>query len=267
VNGVYAVLQALQPGNPLMGGYGYLTWTGSVYHEAYDLNSMGGGMADLGAAVVAPVDGLVTDVMPWDRVSGGFGNHVAVYLDSPVAAPACYLHVAHLDTIAVQAGQRVLAGQPLGTCGASGFQQYAHVHAAWWRTVPPGGWDFWQTGYSREWVAEHTHDPADWFWASVAKAGEMSGGGIPPEAVAMLNDWQVLNWIAPDLWGWAGVPYNPEALTSKAWLQELREGRYRGRPRTDERAYGEGDEAGTWAEFDAGLVVTRASSGEWSWQG
>lgn len=81
----------------------------------------------------------------------------------------------------------------------------------------------------------------------------------------MLSDWEILNWVMPDLWQWAGVPYNPEALTSKAWLKELREGRYRGRPRTADRRYGDG--RGDWAEFDYGCVVTRSDSGEWSWEG
>jgi hypothetical protein len=69
------------------------------------------------------------------------------------------------------------------------------------------------------------------------------------------------------LWAWNTIDYNPEALTSKAWLQELRQGRYRGRPRTADRPYGTDDEAGHWAEFERGVVVTRSSSGEWSWNG
>ena len=81
----------------------------------------------------------------------------------------------------------------------------------------------------------------------------------------MLSDWEVLNWIAPELWRWAGIDYNAEALTSKAWLAELRAGRYRGRPRTADRPYGEG--RGDWAEFDLGTVVTTSATGEWSWNG
>ena len=66
----------------------------------------------------------------------------------------------------------------------------------------------------------------------------------------MLNDWELLHWVMPELWGWQTIPYNPEALTSKAWLEELRQGRYRGRPRTADRPYGTGDQAGHWAEFE-----------------
>ena len=83
----------------------------------------------------------------------------------------------------------------------------------------------------------------------------------------MLEDWQVLNWVMPEVWRAAGVPYNPEALTSKAWLAELRAGRYRGRPLTDDRRYGEGDQAGHWCEFSHGLCATRTEGGEWSWNG
>jgi hypothetical protein len=268
VNGVYAVLQALQSGNPLMGGYGYLQWSdaGGCWHEAADLNSMGGGDADLGAAVVTPLDGLVTDVMWWNGAMG-FGNHLVVYLDDPRAAPACYLHVAHLDTMVVQPGERVTAGQPLGTCGKSGLQPYAHVHTAFWKTVPPGGWDFWQTGYSQQWVADHTHDPGDWFWASVTKAGEQSGGGVPPEDVAMLQDWQVSSWILGPLYAAAGIDFNPQSGTALAWVKSLRDGVYRGRPRTAEHPYGEGDQRGVWVEFELGTVLYRLSDAAVSWKG
>ena len=81
----------------------------------------------------------------------------------------------------------------------------------------------------------------------------------------MLSDWEILHWVMPELWGWNTIPYNPEALTSKAWLQELRQGRYRGRPRTADRPYGNG--RGYWAEFEGGCVVTQSDSGEWSWNG
>ena len=271
VAGVYAVLQALTPGNALMGGYGYLQLQpDGVTHEALDLNSMGGGDSDLGAWVVTPLDGVVVFTQLWDGWSNGFGSHVAVLVDDPRAAQPCYVHVAHLARIDVAVGERVPAGTPIGVCGKSGNQGYAHVHAAFWRETPPGNnWNFWQAGYSREWVASKTLDPQAWFWGSVAKAQAMEGGGgeFAPEVVAMLEDWQVLNWVMPDLWRWAEVPYNPEALSSKAWLQELRQGRYRGRPRTADRPYGEGDQSGHWVEFEDGVLVTRTGSGEWSWNG
>jgi hypothetical protein len=267
INGVFAVLQGVKANDPLMGGYGYLQWSnaGNAWHEGLDLNSMGGGNADLGANVVAPLDGEVTFTGHWDGWTNGFGNHVAMWIDDPRAADPCFMHVAHLDRINVARGQRVSAGQSLGTCGRSGNQPYAHAHTAqWWQPPPGNNWGFWQTGYSREWVAERTLDPEAWFWASVTKAG---GYVPPPEAVMVLTDWQIANWIMPELWNWAGIPYNPESGTSRGWIAALRDGHYLGRPRTAERPYGEGDDAGVWVEYENGLGVYRLRDDQYSWTG
>ena len=145
VSGVFVVLQGVTAGSGeasvLMGGYAYLQWSdaGGCFHEAIDANSMGGGDADLGALVVAPLDGVVTFVQWWDGRSSGFGTHLAMAVDDARAAEPCYLHVAHLNTVMVGEGQRVVAGQVLGTCGKSGNQPYAHLHLALWHDVPPGG--------------------------------------------------------------------------------------------------------------------------------
>jgi hypothetical protein len=256
VSGVFAVLQALQAGNPLMGGYGYLVWSdaGGCFHEAVDLNSMGGGDSDLGAWVVAPLDGVVTFVEHWDGWSNGFGSHVAMLVDDVRAAQACYVHVAHLARIDVVVGQRVAAGEPLGTCGKSGNQPYAHCHTAFWRDVPPGGWDFWQTGYSKEWVAEHTLDPGDWFWGSVAKAQ-----GAPEEAVvAILSGAQsaaVQAVVFGDYW-------NPDAADHAipaSWREEWRRGVWRGAPLASEQLVpedaAEGKPGGSWQLFQGGAAV------------
>jgi hypothetical protein len=255
VAGVYAVLEGVAPGNALMGGYGYLQWSdaGGCWHEALDLNSMGGGDADLGARVVAPVAGLVTEVLWWNGAMG-FGNHLAVWLDDAAAAPPCYLHVAHLDTMVVRPGERVAAGQPLGTCGKSGLQPYAHVHTALWKTVPPGGWDFWQTGYSKAWVAEHTHDPADWFWASVAKAQ-----GAPEEAwVAILSGAQAAA-VQAVVWGDWWEPAAADFAIPTAWRDEWRRGVWRGAPLAREALVPEdaaaGKPAGSWQRFQYGAAV------------
>jgi hypothetical protein len=263
INGVYVVLQGLTT-DYLMGGYGYLQWTGSVFHEALDLNSMGPGNADLGAAVVTPLDGVVTFVEHWNGWETGFGHHVAVWVDDGRAAQPCYVHLAHLQTIAVREGQRVPAGTPLGTCGGSGNQLYAHCHAAWWRDLPPGAdWSFWQTGYSKEWVAERTLEPEAWFWQSVAKAG----GPPAPEAVQMLADWQVKGWLLAQLYEDAQIAFNPDSGTAQAWCDRYREGHYPGRPRSAERPYGEGDQAGVWVEFEQGALLYRLADGQASWTG
>ena len=83
----------------------------------------------------------------------------------------------------------------------------------------------------------------------------------------LLNDWQLLHWILPSLFEWAGVDYNPDAGTSKAWVDELRAGRYRGRPRTGERPYGEGADIGLWMECDHGVLLYRVGDGAASWTG
>ena len=173
-NGVYALLGAVSAYDPTMGGYVYLQWSsaGGCYHEACDLNSMGGGDSDLGQPVVTPLDGRVVYVGHGDGWGQDFGNHVAVYIDDPRAAAPCYVHVAHLDQISCWEGQQLVAGEPIGTCGKSDNQPYAHLHAAFWKHPPPGdNWNFWQTGYSQQWVADQTYSPAWWFRESCAKAG------------------------------------------------------------------------------------------------
>ena len=266
INGVYAVLYGVSGTDPLMGGWGYLTVEpDGVTHEAYDLNSMGGGDADLGVPVVAPLDGVVTFVEHWTGGTG-FGSHVAMWISDERAAVNCFLHVAHLDEITVWEGQRVTAGELLGTCGKSGNQPYAHTHTAFWYDVPPGGWNFWQapgSQYPTSWVAERTLDPGRWFWQSVARAGPPPA----PEEVAVLEDWQVKGWLLAQLYADAGVPYNPDSGTAQAWCDRYRDGQYPGRPRSAERAYGEGDEQGVWVEFELGVVAYRIADGEASWNG
>lgn len=186
-NGVYAVLGGLSAYDPTLGGYLYLQWSsaGGCFHEAVDLNSLGGGSADLGQPVVAPLDGTVVYVGHGDGWGQDFGNHVALYVDDPRAIAPCYVHVCHLDQIACQEGQRVGAGALLGSCGATDNQPAAHVHTALWREPPPGGnWEFWQTGYSQQWVADHTYDPRWWFTESSAKAGAMLEDAIPMDTTA-----------------------------------------------------------------------------------
>ena len=87
----------------------------------------------------------------------------------------------------------------------------------------------------------------------------------PPEVpdMKLLEDWQVKGWVLADLYQQAGVPFNPDAATATAWVSELREGRYRGRPCGPEHAI----EGGVWQEFDFGAVVWRASDGALSWEG
>lgn len=88
-----------------------------------------------------------------------------------------------------------------------------------------------------------------------------------PEKIMLMEDWQIRLWVLNDLYAWAGIPYNPDDPTSQGWVNALRAGHYLGRPRTTGRAYGEGDQAGVWAEFDYGVLWARASDGATSWTG
>jgi hypothetical protein len=88
-----------------------------------------------------------------------------------------------------------------------------------------------------------------------------------PEKIMLMEDWQIRLWVLNDLYAWAGIPYNPDDPTSQGWVNALRAGHYLGRPRTAGRPYGEGDQAGVWAEFDYGVLWARASDGATSWTG
>lgn len=90
---------------------------------------------------------------------------------------------------------------------------------------------------------------------------------IPPEVIMLMEDWQIKQWVLADLYAWAQIPYNPDDPTSQGWVNALRAGHYLGRPRTTGRAYGEGDQAGVWAEFDYGVLWARAIDGATSWTG
>ena len=267
VNGrLFAPLQGLDANNVLQGGYGWLDKTdgGATFHPGLDLNAGGSCNADDGLAVVAPLAGVVRATLYWDGVSLGEGNHVWVELSDPCLPGPTWWHTDHLQSVAVGVGQRLSPGDPIGLCGRTGGWDCAHAHTEL-LTGPPASWWQWPYGWSRGQVEAAYWNPTAWWQAATALVLAENHQPIPPEAVAMLSDWELLNWVMPDLWAWAGVPYNPEALTSKAWLQELRQGRYRGRPRTSDRGYGDG--RGAWCEFDYGTVVTRSDSGEWSWTG
>jgi len=90
---------------------------------------------------------------------------------------------------------------------------------------------------------------------------------IPPEIIMLMEDWQIKQWVLADLYAWAQIPYNPDDPTSQGWVNALRAGHYLGRPRTTGRAYGEGDGAGVWAEFDDGVLWARAIDGATTWTG
>ena len=88
-----------------------------------------------------------------------------------------------------------------------------------------------------------------------------------PEAIVLLEDWQIKGWVLADLYNWAGIPYDPDSGTAQAWVTALRDGTYLGRPRTEERPYGAGEDAGVWVEYDHGCLFYRLRDGASSWKG
>jgi hypothetical protein len=265
-NRLFAPLQGLDPNNVLMGGYGWLSMTdgGATYHPGLDLNSGSSCNADEGASVVVPLAGVTRAVL---YAASGEGNHVWVELDDPCLPGPTYFHVDHLGSVGTTVGQRHPAGGHIGTCGRTGGWDCAHAHIELTQGPPRTGYWQWPYGWSRSEVEAAYWNPSAWWSAATALVLAEGQQPVPPEVVVVLNDWQIRNWILPDLYLWAGIPYDPNAGTAQGWVEALRAGHYLGRPRTAERRYGEGDEEGVWVEYESGLLLYRIRDGEASWQG
>ena len=105
------------PGGRVMSPFGP---RGAGFHYGIDVS------ASTGTPVFAALDGVVAAAYPDGRVSG-YGNVVSV---SHGAFGTLY---AHLDSLAVRTGERVTAGQRIGTVGttnsAGGFRTSGpHLH-------------------------------------------------------------------------------------------------------------------------------------------
>jgi murein DD-endopeptidase MepM/ murein hydrolase activator NlpD len=113
-------------GPPDASGYYDAQPFGTNDHLGNDWNGNGGGDSDLGDPVHAIAAGVVS--VASDH-GGGWGNVVRV-VHACGEAPGQEIEslYAHLDTIAVRAGQHVGRGQPLGTIGTAGGQYRAHLH-------------------------------------------------------------------------------------------------------------------------------------------
>lgn len=108
-------------------------------HLGDDYNGPGGGNSDIGMDVVAVAAGVVEACIFWDGKSYGFGNHIfirheledklyeALKARFGIDSRILYSHYAHLDKIAVRAGDEVDKGQLIGKCGNSGTT-YGHEH-------------------------------------------------------------------------------------------------------------------------------------------
>ena len=126
-------------------GHSYAESTNLGFHPGADLN-VGYGDDDLGLPVVSIAHGTVVVVRPWDGRSYGYGNVALIHhafadsrLGEHIPAPAVssdkpYLELwslyAHLDSFSpgLVPGAHVVPGSPIGSCGKSGLQQWAHLH-------------------------------------------------------------------------------------------------------------------------------------------
>lgn len=266
---LYAPMAGLTPPDVLRGGFGWLDATDrdaagvpQTLHPGADLNGgagTGGCNADEGLDAVAPLAGVVRAALPWDGSRRGEGNHVWLELTDEVAPGPTWLHVDHLQAIAVRVGQRVAPGERLGWVGRSGGWACAHLHLELLKGPPAQGFWQWPYQWSRAQVEAAYYRPLDWWHAASAKVQ-----GAPEEVVmAVLQDWQLKGWVLADLYQQAGVPYNPESATATAWCDELHRGVYRGRPRGEEHTI----EDGVWQEFEQGVCVWKATDGAVSWNG
>jgi hypothetical protein len=267
-NRLFAPLQGLAANNVLQGGYGWLSITdnGATFHPGLDLNSGGSCNADEGAGVVAPLGGVVRALFHWNGSSYGEGNHVWVELDDPCCPGPTFWHTDHLLDILVSVGQRVVPGQPIGLCGRTGGWDCAHAHTELAKSAPQDGWWQWPYGWSRAQVEAAYWNPTQWWQAATALVLAEAEQPIPPEVVMAMSDWELTNYVLKQLYDWAGIAFNPDGGMAKTWVAAMRAGHYPGRPRTDDRRYGEGEGDGWWAEFESGLLVYKRD-GTMSWTG
>ncbi len=99
---------------------------GTNDHLGNDWNGNRGGDSDLGDPVHAVSPGIVT--VASDH-GGGWGNVVRIaHACNQAPAQEVESLYAHLDTLDVRPGQRVLRGQRLGTIGTAHGQYLAHLH-------------------------------------------------------------------------------------------------------------------------------------------
>jgi murein DD-endopeptidase MepM/ murein hydrolase activator NlpD len=267
VAGVYVPLADVQPADPTMGGYTWLDWTdnGQTPHPGVDLNSRGGGDADLGAPVYAATDGVVEAVRQWwPGGATGYGTYVVLRTESPWS-PQVWLQHCHLQGALVEAGERVQAGDQLGTCGHSGNQPFAHLHWEVCHARKPT-WDTWPYQWSVAQIEQYWTRPADWFWATVATA--MAAGETGGVDVSILSGAQQAA-IATALF--APRPFNPDTAIGGGWLAEWRAGRYRGTPTADEQDVPEdgaaGKPKGRFQPFTLGCATWLPGEATASWDG
>lgn len=136
-------------------GYDFLSWTGRVYHPGIDYNWGKTPTSDLGQDVCSIEDGVVVHT---SKKYTGFGHQAVVeHVDGT------YSRYAHLRSVGVVRGQRVVRGQFIGELGSTGASTSPHLHVEVfdyrvWRLGP----DFYPVGKSKAWVSEHYQNPDEY---------------------------------------------------------------------------------------------------------
>jgi murein DD-endopeptidase MepM/ murein hydrolase activator NlpD len=138
---------------------------GTTHHDYPAVDVFG-----CGAQVVAPTSGAVLEISVEDRWDPAVddpatrGGHFASLLGDD----GVRYYVAHLDSVAVVAGQRVAAGDPLGVMGRTGNARNSacHTHLGISRPCPSPEWqvrrgEIWPQPYLDAWLAGEDRSPAD----------------------------------------------------------------------------------------------------------
>jgi len=117
---------------PLGSEHGAFTYNARAFrverHLGDDLNGIGGGNSDLGDVVYAAGAGRVVYA---GSPGPGWGKMILIAHRLPEGdelGPVVQTMYAHLDTILVQAGQKVQRGDKIGTVGTAEGAYLAHLH-------------------------------------------------------------------------------------------------------------------------------------------
>ena len=159
---------------------------GATHHDYPAVDVFG-----CGAQVVAPTSGAVLEISIEDRWDPAVddpatrGGHFASLLGDD----GVRYYVAHLDSVAVVAGQRVAAGDPLGVMGRTGNARnsacHTHLGISW--PCPSPEWqvrrgEIWPQPYLDAWRADEQRSPAD-----EVRAAEIAAPNACAEAAALVR--------------------------------------------------------------------------------
>lgn len=87
---------------------------GSTNHKGIDFDCTGG---------VTPINSILSGIIVKSKYMNGLGNTVIVQHENNL-----YSTYGHMNSLSVQKGQKVSAGQILGVCGTTGNSTGAHLH-------------------------------------------------------------------------------------------------------------------------------------------